>query len=83
MMKTNANQINKRFDSYAQVRDHSNCKMYNDGAGYYEDMFNELMKAEKQVCITGWMISPYFMLKRPGNINEEEYRLDGVLSRIA
>jgi len=46
-------------------------------------MYNELMKAEKQVCITGWMVTPYFLLKRPGNINETEFRLDGVLCRLA
>ncbi len=41
------------------------------------------MKAEKQVCITGWMITPYFMLKRPANINDTQYRLDFVLERLA
>jgi hypothetical protein len=29
------------------------------------------------------MITPYFMLKRPGNIKGSEYRLDFVLSSIA
>jgi phospholipase D1/2 len=57
--------------------------MYNDGCGYFEDLYAELMKAERQVCITGWMITPYFLLKRPGNINDPQYRLDGVLKKIA
>lgn len=65
------------------MRDNSNCKLYSDGCGYYEDMYNELIKAEKQVCITGWMLTPYFLLKRPGNINDPEYRLDGVLCKLA
>ena len=29
------------------------------------------------------MITPYFMLKRPANINDTEFRLDTVLSRVA
>ncbi len=41
------------------------------------------MKAEKQVCITGWMITPYFLLKRPGSILNTDYRLDGVLYTLA
>lgn len=57
--------------------------MYNDGCGYYEDLYAQLLKAEKQVCITGWMITPYFLLKRPGSISNREYRLDGVLQQIA
>ena len=44
-MKVKKHEMGKRFDSFAQIRDFSNCKMYNDGAGYYEDLFNEMMKA--------------------------------------
>lgn len=33
--------------------------------------------------MTGWMITPYFLLKRPGSINDPNYRLDGVLNKIA
>jgi hypothetical protein len=29
------------------------------------------------------MITPYFLLKRPGTINDPQYRLDGVLHKIA
>lgn len=29
------------------------------------------------------MITPYFLLKRPSKIENDEYRLDGVLRRLA
>jgi hypothetical protein len=29
------------------------------------------------------MITPYFLLKRPGTITDPQYRLDGVLHKIA
>ena len=41
------------------------------------------MSAKRQVCITGWMITPYFLLKRPNSIENKEYRLDGVLEKLA
>lgn len=41
------------------------------------------MKATKQICITGWMITPYFLLKRPNKITDKACRLDGVLQSLA
>ena len=41
------------------------------------------MDAKEQVCMTGWMITPYILLKRPNSIENKEYRLDGVLEKIA
>ena len=68
-----------RFSSFATIRENCAIKLYNDGIGYYSDLYEELMKATKQVCITGWMITPYFLLKRPNKITDKTYRLDGVL----
>jgi phospholipase D1/2 len=41
------------------------------------------MKAQNKICITGWMITPYFLLKRPGSIISSPYRLDHVLKQAA
>jgi phospholipase D1/2 len=41
------------------------------------------MKSKKKICITGWMITPYFLLKRPGSIKSSPYRLDKVLKKAA
>lgn len=59
---------NHRFDSYSPRRENCATKLYNDGAGYYSDLYDTLKSAKWQVCITGWMITPYFLLKRPNSI---------------
>jgi phospholipase D1/2 len=59
--------------------------MYNDGCGYFEDMYACMMNAKFQICITDWMMTPYFLLRRPGTIEEDNLanRLDGVLFKAA
>lgn len=57
-----------RFSSYSPVREHCASKLYNDGEEYFLDMYNCLKAAKWQVCMTGWMITPYFLLKRPNSI---------------
>ena len=42
-----------------------------------------LLSARNQVLITDWWLTPYFVLKRPGQITEKHNRLDGILKRIA
>jgi phospholipase D1/2 len=43
------------------------------------------MHAKFQICITDWMMTPYFLLRRPGSISEDNLnnRLDGVLFKAA
>ena len=43
------------------------------------------MNAKHHICITDWMLTPYFLLRRPGTISNEniENRLDGVLGQAA
>lgn len=53
-----------RFLSFSKTRKNCWSKLYNDGIGYFNDMCDELNKARKQVCITDWWMTPYFMLKR-------------------
>jgi phospholipase D1/2 len=40
-----------------------------------------LLEAKREIFITGWMISPYFSLKRPDH--KEYYRLDVILAKVA
>ena len=60
-----------RFSSFSPRRNNCASKLYNDGAEYYEDLYHQLMSAKWQVCITGWMITPYFLLKRPSSIENK------------
>lgn len=71
----------KRFHSFADIRNNCFANYYIDGKEYFSDVCDALLSAKKSVCITGWMISPYFHLKRPDP--KHETRLDNVLSRIA
>jgi phospholipase D1/2 len=43
------------------------------------------MKAKHEICITDWMMTPFFLLKRPGTILDSNIhnRLDGVLMQAA
>lgn len=68
-----------RFKSYSPQRPNCASRLYNDGEGYYSDLYDALKSARWQVCITGWMITPYFLLKRPNKIDNKKARLDGVL----
>lgn len=48
-------------------------------------MYACMMNAKYQICITDWMLTPYFLLRRPGSIKDDniENRLDGVLCQAA
>lgn len=50
-------------------------------------MCDELNKARKQVCITDWWMTPYFMLKRDlqrgTDIHQTTNRLDGILKKLS
>lgn len=56
---------NKRFGSFSPERINNWGKFYNDGESYFSDMYDEIEKAEHKICITGWCITPYLILKRP------------------
>lgn len=45
-------------------------------------MHDEISNAKTDVFITGWMITPFYMLCRPNHI-ESEFRLDKLLQRVA
>ena len=71
-----------RFGSFSQVREKCWSKIYVDGEDYFKDLCNELNKARKEVCITDWWITPFFLLKRPDKIENRKNRLDGILQRL-
>ena len=52
-----------------------------DGEGYFSDLCDTLLQAKNEVFLTGWMLSPYFCLKRPDP--EERTRVDRVFEKIA
>jgi phospholipase D1/2 len=66
-----------RFASFAPLRIGCDAKYFVDGEGYFEHLYDCLLMAKKEIFITGWMLSPYFSLKRPDT--NGEYRLDNVL----
>jgi len=77
---TNVNQ----YESFAPVRELTNyCKWYVDAQGYFEELYNCLMKAKKEVFITDWWLSPEIYLKTPVQEGNLEYRLDKVLGKVA
>jgi len=73
-----------RFDSFAPQRDLNNhVKWYVDAEGYYEELYEMLLRAKKEVFITDWWLTPELPLKRPVEDAESEYRVDKVLAKIA
>jgi len=73
-----------RYLSYAPVREPTTyCKWYVDGEGYFEDLYDTLMSAKKEIFITDWWLSPELHLKRPVENPEAETRLDLTLAKIA
>ena len=73
-----------RFNSFAPTRDvNQYCKWFVDSAGYYEELYDCLVRAKKELFITDWWLSPEINLKGPVQDGESEYRLDKVLSKIA
>lgn len=51
--------------------------------GYYEDLYETLINAKREVFITDWWLTPEIALKKPVQDGESEYRLDKVLGKIA
>lgn len=71
-----------RFGSFARQRENCDSKFYVDGEEYFRDLHSELLKAKKEVFITDWMLTPFFVLLRPNSMDSES-RLDRVLTTIA
>ena len=52
-----------------------------NGKSYMKAVAKALLTAKEEVFITDWWLSPELMLIRPGN--DESFRLDNLLGRIA
>jgi hypothetical protein len=61
-------QIDPDIKSFSPVRENNWAKFYCDGKSYFSDLHDAIEKAEKKICMTGWCITPYFLLKRPESI---------------
>ena len=73
-----------RFNSFAPIRELTNyCRSFVDSRGYFEELYECLVKAKKEIFITDWWLSPEIYLKFPVKEGSLEYRLDKVLGRIA
>lgn len=70
-----------RFDSFAPIQNDCESKYYIDGQDYFSDLCDSLLAAKKEIFMAGWMISPYFELKRIDRT--EQYRFDRVIAKIA
>jgi len=72
------------FDSFAPKRSDAICKWYIDAEAYFEDIHRALMKAEHDIMITDWWLSPELPLVRPmGTQYNQDKRLDRVLALLA
>uniref|UniRef100_A0AAY5F3N3 Phospholipase n=1 Tax=Electrophorus electricus TaxID=8005 RepID=A0AAY5F3N3_ELEEL len=58
------------------------CFRYVNGKVYMEDVANALEKAEEEIFITDWWLSPEIFLKRPV-VEGNRWRLDSILTRKA
>lgn len=62
-------------------------KHFIDGKDYFSTLHAELSKAEKEVFITDWWLTPELYLKRPVSFDVEgdmeKYRLDILLKELA
>lgn len=73
-----------RFGSFCEVHQRSNVHFYVNGYGrnYFNDMYDELLTAQKEVFINDWFFSPKIHLKRPCELHEET-RVDRILTKLA
>ena len=73
-------------DSFCKVYEENDVRFFINGAEnethYFEEVFNGLMSAQKEVFINDWFFSPETYLKRPCE-DFPETRLDRVLTAIA
>jgi phospholipase D1/2 len=73
-------------DSFAPIRSKNDAKLYICAEEYWDDLYEKLIKAENEVFITDWWMTPEIYLKRPVNLDNddmEKYRLDNILGELA
>ena len=74
-----------RFASFAPIRAKNDCKLFVDGEGYFEEVYQRIKSAKDEIMICGWYISPEIPLLRPvhDDIRNENSRLDRMLEEAA
>mmetsp|Transcript_7368 Transcript_7368/g.13688 ORF Transcript_7368/g.13688 Transcript_7368/m.13688 type:complete len:1034 (+) Transcript_7368:1283-4384(+) len=72
---------NPNGSSFPQ-RDFCRAKSYVDAEGYYADVYKNLLKAERNVFISDWWLSPELYLLRPAEEYPQSQLLE-VIRRIA
>lgn len=68
---------------FAPKRKGNRARIMVDGEQYFRNLWEELHKAEHEIFITDWWLSPKLYLKKPVCLNNAEddkkYRLDQIL----
>ena len=73
---------NKRFDSFAPVRENCFAQWFVDARDYFWAVSTALEMAKDTIMIHDWWLSPELYLRRPANGNQQ-YRIDRLLQRKA
>lgn len=71
-----------RFNSFSPVRLSNKAEFFTNSENYWESLYYDLEKSEREILIRGWWVCPEIYLKRP----IEDYpdsRFDYVLERAA
>ncbi|OMJ91836.1 hypothetical protein SteCoe_5508 [Stentor coeruleus] len=56
-----------RYESSFPIRKKNKVRWYVDGIYYYNEVCEKLLRAQREVFITDWWLSPELYLKRPSN----------------
>lgn len=75
----------RRFSTFSPIRKDNIVNFYVDGKKYFENLYETLRLARKEVFIAGWWVYPTLYLKRKlrDGVLNRRYRLDYVLKRLA
>eukprot|EP01022_Parablepharisma_sp_SALTPOND_P005252 TRINITY_DN121_c0_g2_i2.p1 TRINITY_DN121_c0_g2~~TRINITY_DN121_c0_g2_i2.p1 ORF type:complete len:916 (+),score=74.54 TRINITY_DN121_c0_g2_i2:160-2748(+) len=83
----NLKKIPRPLAGYFPTQGESYCRWLIDGKDYFEQLYNSLMEAKKEVFIADWWLRPKIYLRRPVALDKknrnEESRLDLVLQKLA
>ncbi|KAL4471562.1 hypothetical protein ABPG74_008455 [Tetrahymena malaccensis] len=72
-----------RFASFSPLRQKNNCKWYVDGENYFKDVYKYIKRAQSEIFITDWWLSPQFYLVRPVKGEKQSSRIDLLLQQKA
>uniref|UniRef100_A0A2K6C213 Phospholipase n=1 Tax=Macaca nemestrina TaxID=9545 RepID=A0A2K6C213_MACNE len=70
-----------QHDSYAPSRPGTLARWFVNGAGYFAAVADAILRAQEEIFITDWWLSPEVYLKRPAH--SDDWRLDIMLKRKA